>query len=153
MWSLIVFPLCETVRTLKSMPTVLTNAEVKESSVYLRSKLVFPTAVFPMINILNMWSKSCSDELFVWILSPSVSAIVMVTKLWCKNFFYFIPFFGWQAKGFFGVLNRPRAKLLKNNKVYNNTIRLLFDIGVEGQTNKHFSFQIFQPLLCDWFVN
>ena len=36
------------------MPTVETNADVKESSEYLNKKLVFPTDEFPIINNLNM---------------------------------------------------------------------------------------------------
>ena len=40
--------------TLKSMPTVETKAEVKESSAYLKRKLVLPTELLPMIRSLNM---------------------------------------------------------------------------------------------------
>lgn len=44
----------KTVFTLKSIPTVETKAEVKESSAYRNKKEVFPTELFPMIKILNM---------------------------------------------------------------------------------------------------
>ena len=47
-------PSWQTVFTLKSIPTVLTKAEVKVSSAYLNRKLVFPTLELPIISILNM---------------------------------------------------------------------------------------------------
>ena len=43
-----------TVFTLKSIPTVLTKAEVNESSAYLNKNEVFPTELLPIINNLNM---------------------------------------------------------------------------------------------------
>ncbi|TNN83665.1 hypothetical protein EYF80_006183 [Liparis tanakae] len=45
---------CATVLTLKSMPTVLTKAEVKEASAKRNRKDVFPTLLLPMISSLNM---------------------------------------------------------------------------------------------------
>ena len=44
----------KTVLTLKSMPTVETNAEVNESSAYRNKKEVLPTLELPMMRILNM---------------------------------------------------------------------------------------------------
>ena len=44
----------KTVFTLKSIPTVDTNAEVNESSAYRNRNDVFPTAEFPMIKSLNI---------------------------------------------------------------------------------------------------
>lgn len=52
--SLILFSFLKTVFTLKSIPTVLTNADVKESSAYRNKKEVFPTLLLPIMSSLNM---------------------------------------------------------------------------------------------------
>lgn len=53
-WSLTLLSWRNTVLTLKSIPTVDTKAEVKESSAYRNRKLVLPTELLPITRSLNM---------------------------------------------------------------------------------------------------
>ena len=53
-WSLTRLFCLKTVLTLKSMPTVDTNADVNESSAYRKRNDVLPTLELPMMSILNM---------------------------------------------------------------------------------------------------
>ena len=65
---------------------------------------------------------------------------------WKKYFGLNTTFFSWWRRQY---LKTPLYSVFSSVCYLRNLPHLLFDVSVEGQTNKVFSFRIFEPLLCD----
>lgn len=119
-----------TVFTLKSMPTVLTNADVNESSAYLKRNDVFPTLLLPIINSLNMQSKFWSAASFCHF--ESFADAICNTREKCAHlqtsYFFLFPFSLKEHKSQATTVQQNQYFLIeKHSTKHDQTISCMFN--------------------------